>query len=62
MSALTSTTVDWSRWMSLTPQEQRALWSKYRQIITDEQQHARFNNYRRLDQAIRDPFSVIRRG
>ena len=45
-------TVDWSKWMDLTHAEQQALWNKYRQIVADEAQQARFNNYRRLDAAL----------
>ena len=45
-------TVDWSRWMELSDAEKRALWAQYRQIVSDEAAQARFNNYRRLDEAL----------
>jgi len=34
--AANSTTVDWSRWMQLDADEQKALWAQYRAIITAE--------------------------
>jgi len=45
-------TVDWSNWLTLTPQQQNALWAQYRQIISAESQQARFNNYKRLNDAL----------
>ncbi len=29
-------TVDWSKWMTLTPAGQDALWRRYRQIVAQE--------------------------
>ena len=31
-----STTVDWSGWMTMTPQQQADLWARYRRIIRYE--------------------------
>lgn len=46
-------TVDWTRWMQLSPQEQEALVRRYRAIVKDESDAAKANNYRRMDEAIR---------
>lgn len=46
-------TVDWTRWMHLTAQEQEALVRRYRSIVKDESDAARASNYRRMDDAIR---------
>jgi len=45
-------TVDWSNWLALSDDEKRALWAQYRQIISDEAQQARFNNYKKLNDAL----------
>ena len=46
-------TVDWSRWM----QERDALLQQYRAIVTAEILAARANSWRRLDMALRYPYT-----
>lgn len=43
-------TVDWTRWMQLSPQEQEALVRRYREIVRAEIASA---NWKRMDEAIR---------
>jgi hypothetical protein len=43
-------TVDWTRWMQMTPAEQEALVRRYRDIVRSEAMSA---NWKRMDEAIR---------
>jgi hypothetical protein len=45
-------TVDWSRWGQLTPQEQEELKERYRNIIREESQRFRESGYRALNAAL----------
>lgn len=47
-------TVDWTNWLNLSADEQRALWRRYRQIVKDESDRARETNYRAMDRAMRE--------
>lgn len=45
-------TVDWSRWLDLTPAEQASLWRTYREIVRAESEEARATNYRAMNAAL----------
>lgn len=45
-------TVDWSNWLNLTPEQQKALWQQYKDIVATESYEARASNYARLNAAI----------
>lgn len=52
-----STTVDWSRWMEMSEPHQRQLMANYRDIVAREIAAAKANNWRRLDMALRYPYT-----
>jgi hypothetical protein len=45
-------TVDWSLWMTATPDEQRELWRDYRRAVKQESDAARISNYRAMSAAM----------
>jgi hypothetical protein len=47
------TTVDWSCWLTMTPEEQAELVRRYRRIVKAESDHARATNYAAMNEAIR---------
>lgn len=47
-------TVDWSGWMTATPEQQQETWRRYREIVKRESDHARATNYAAMDIAIRE--------
>ena len=47
-------TVDWGNWLTKTPQEQQAIWARYRAIIKDEAENARYSRYRAMDEVMRE--------
>jgi hypothetical protein len=51
--AANSTTVDWTPWLALSPEQQDALWRNYRRIVKAESDAALANNYARVTAAIR---------
>lgn len=52
-------TVDWSRWMELTPEERDELRRRYREIVRQESELARATNYAAMNAAIRSVASVF---
>lgn len=46
-------TVDWTRWMTATPEQQQRMLREYREVIKTESDNARATNYRAMDAAIR---------
>lgn len=47
-------TVDWTKWLTLSADEQAALWRRYREIVKAESDQARATNYRAMDAAMRN--------
>lgn len=45
-------TVDWSGWLTATPEQQDEMWRNYRRIVKAESDAARENNYARMIAAI----------
>lgn len=45
-------TVDWTPWMTLTPEQQAELWRRYRAIIKNESEEAYFTRYRAMNDAM----------
>jgi hypothetical protein len=46
-------TVDWTHWLQLSPDEQAALWRRYREIVRSESEQAKATNYRAMEAAMR---------
>lgn len=55
MSAADSTTVDWTGWLTATPEQQQDMLRRYREIIKAESDEARATNYARMNAALRTP-------
>ena len=45
-------TVDWTRWMTMTEAQQKALWAEYRAIVAAEINRAKLNNWQRFNDAL----------